>query len=391
MSSKQQNSLSNSKNTSKLLYILLGLFLLSIILVPVVIVLNNSNSNSNSNNDNHKKCMNGKNGKRCENGGKATGEEPNCTCKCDGTGYTGPNCQTVNPKSEKCTVGHNGESCSNGGKATGMTPTCECKCVDGYTGSNCKTPPSPYLPYSCANSTEQGICCNNNHKGEDLSVPCSFENSGPARNRVSDGYNCAHLEFSGEDKCKKIDNSNWYTLKDVYGKEDKIQCCKKMTGDNPRIDCTYAESSDDRRSAKNSSDCSDYAGVWMGKPSPSPSPYSCANSTEQGICCSDGPYNKKDSLSVPCSFKNSGPVRNIASDGYNCAHLELSGEDKCKKIDNSKWYTLKDVYGKEDKIQCCRKIEGDNPRIDCTYAESSDDRRSAKNSRDCSDYAGVWM
>ena len=79
-------------------------------------------------------CTAGADGNVCQHDGSATGGD--CGCDCEGTGYSGTNCQTA----DACTAGADGNVCQHAGSATGVTGDCGCDCLGtGYSGANCQT------------------------------------------------------------------------------------------------------------------------------------------------------------------------------------------------------------------------------------------------------------
>ena len=89
-------------------------------------------------------CTAGADGNVCQHDGSATGGD--CGCDCEGTGYSGTNCQTA----DACTAGAGGNIweivCQHGGEVTGVTGDCGCDCGrqgrpgwTGYSGTNCQT------------------------------------------------------------------------------------------------------------------------------------------------------------------------------------------------------------------------------------------------------------
>ncbi|HIB77685.1 MAG TPA: hypothetical protein EYO58_08770 [Flavobacteriales bacterium] len=199
------------------------------------------------------------------NGGIPTGTEPDCSCVCTDK-YEGTHCETKkpNPKPKPCSNGPNDKQCQNGGKATGTEPDCKCDCDGtGYTDSNCQT---LIPPYSCANKTPQGICCRA-MSGHQIDA-CHSNNSDHSRRFTSDGYDCAHLEYSGKEQCETSGlDGVWYSISETEllpSGNNKLQCCRKTNLDGPqRMDCTYFNSTTNRREAKDKKECNVAGGVWQ--------------------------------------------------------------------------------------------------------------------------------
>jgi len=72
-------------------------------------------------------------------------------CKACKIGYHGGDCTTSLP----CTVGGDGKECQNGGTAKGDQGECKCDCTTtGYSGDNCETCPSCHRGVECQGCLE---------------------------------------------------------------------------------------------------------------------------------------------------------------------------------------------------------------------------------------------